>query len=297
VDTTVAVQFGQLLREARLRRGVSAEHIAIETGIPLAHLAALESGELHAVPGGMYRRAEARAYAEAVGLEATAVLSALQHALGAKPEGWASDGIVDHASIPPAAVPVQARENRAKAPGRQWGLVAALVLGGAMLLFEQTIGTPPSDDESSGLAPAAVPSAAAVEGDSSAPPMAPNNEPNLAAALGSRMWGAVQPPSAAASSPAGPLAVGERAAERERGASGPPATVLIVNTTPRGARVTVNGIGWGSTPVTIRHLPEGVQRVRVVKERFVSEERVVDLATGQSRRVAIPLRPSRPARR
>ena len=69
--------------------------------------------------------------------------------------------------------------------------------------------------------------------------------------------------------------------------------MLVVNTTPRGARVTVNGIGWGTTPVTIRNLPAGVQRVRVVKDKYVSEERVVQLSAGQSHQVTIPMRASR----
>jgi hypothetical protein len=51
---------------------------------------------------------------------------------------------------------------------------------------------------------------------------------------------------------------------------------LIVITEPAGARVTINGVGWGTTPLTIRHLPPGAKRVRVTKAGYQSVERVVD---------------------
>jgi hypothetical protein len=67
--------------------------------------------------------------------------------------------------------------------------------------------------------------------------------------------------------------------------------VLVVHSTPRGARVTVNGVGWGQTPIAIRYLPEGHVRVRVAKDRFRSAERIVTVRDGQPSRVAIRLRP------
>jgi hypothetical protein len=67
--------------------------------------------------------------------------------------------------------------------------------------------------------------------------------------------------------------------------------MLVITTTPEGARVTVNGIGWGITPVSIRHVTPGPQRVRVVKHEFRSEERVVTVSEGQGHRVAITLKP------
>jgi hypothetical protein len=50
---------------------------------------------------------------------------------------------------------------------------------------------------------------------------------------------------------------------------------VTVVSEPPGARVTVNGVGWGSTPVTIRYLALGDKRVRVTKDGFVSQERQV----------------------
>jgi len=67
-------------------------------------------------------------------------------------------------------------------------------------------------------------------------------------------------------------------------------TELVVTTQPPGARVTVNGIGWGLAPVTIRYLPAGDKRIRVSKEGYVTEERTVSLAEGRPRMLDIPLR-------
>ena len=66
-------------------------------------------------------------------------------------------------------------------------------------------------------------------------------------------------------------------------------TVLVVTSEPAGARVTVNGIGWGVTPVAIRHLPPGDKRVRVSKEGYRAAERVLALDEGSRRSVAIEL--------
>jgi hypothetical protein len=50
---------------------------------------------------------------------------------------------------------------------------------------------------------------------------------------------------------------------------------LVVITQPEGARVTINGVGWGMTPLTVAHLPPGAKRVRITKPGYRSEERVV----------------------
>jgi len=61
------------------------------------------------------------------------------------------------------------------------------------------------------------------------------------------------------------------------GASG-----LLVITEPQGARVTINGVGWGTTPVAIPFLPSGSKRVRVTKSGYESEERLVDAGSAHS---------------
>jgi hypothetical protein len=52
---------------------------------------------------------------------------------------------------------------------------------------------------------------------------------------------------------------------------------MTVTSTPEGARVTVNGIGWGETPVTISHLPPGQKVVRVTKEGYESQQRIISI--------------------
>src|SRR5205823_3114119 len=43
-------------------------------------------------------------------------------------------------------------------------------------------------------------------------------------------------------------------------------TELMVITEPPGARVTVDGIGWGVAPITIRYLPPGTKLIRFSKD-------------------------------
>jgi hypothetical protein len=67
-------------------------------------------------------------------------------------------------------------------------------------------------------------------------------------------------------------------------------TELVIATEPAGARVTVNGIGWGTAPITIRNLPPGVKRIRVSKDGYVSEDRLVNLRENQSSALNLRLR-------
>jgi hypothetical protein len=63
----------------------------------------------------------------------------------------------------------------------------------------------------------------------------------------------------------------------------------VVITDPPGARVTVNGIGWGTTPATVRYLPAGEKRVRVSMEGYAATEQVISVVPGESRALEIPL--------
>ncbi len=53
---------------------------------------------------------------------------------------------------------------------------------------------------------------------------------------------------------------------------------LVVTTDPPGARVMLDGIGWGTTPVTIRFLSSGDKALRVIKDGYASEERRIHVA-------------------
>ena len=46
---------------------------------------------------------------------------------------------------------------------------------------------------------------------------------------------------------------------------------------PTGALVTVNGIRWGQTPLTVRHLAPGEKRVRISKDGYTSAEKRLQL--------------------
>ncbi len=67
------------------------------------------------------------------------------------------------------------------------------------------------------------------------------------------------------------------------------ATELIITTQPPGARVTVNGIGWGSSPIAIKYLAAGDKRIRVSKDGYGAVERVLALDEGRRHTVDIPL--------
>jgi len=68
---------------------------------------------------------------------------------------------------------------------------------------------------------------------------------------------------------------------------------LVVTTVPAGARVTVNGVAWGVTPLTIRYLPTGDKRIRVSKDGFAAQERTIRLSEGRSATVDIQLQSTR----
>ncbi len=60
---------GEMLRSARARRGLALQQVSNETKIPRRYLEAVEQDRLEALPGGLYRRAHVRAYAQAVQLD------------------------------------------------------------------------------------------------------------------------------------------------------------------------------------------------------------------------------------
>jgi hypothetical protein len=85
------------------------------------------------------------------------------------------------------------------------------------------------------------------------------------------------------------------AATRASGRSAPPARaaatepvvaptppVIVVITDPDGARVTINGLAYGTTPLTIRDFPPGAKRIRVTKDGYDGEERIVEAAAARS---------------
>jgi len=274
-----SAKLGELLRRAREGRGLTLEQVSNETKIPRRHLEALEHDNLAAVPGGFYRRAEIRAYARVVNLDQNLAVAELDRALNSPCES-APETLQE---------PTPARKRVLIVIGI---VVAAAVFGRAMGGREPALDRDAQVRSATGSPQHSVPSVRetppdAVLGtsrftqlDQVAPPSAPSERP-LAVAM--------EPTRARASAASN----GDRAVTTEQAesrASTDSVTELVVTTQPAGARVTVNGIGWGIAPVTIRYLPAGDKRIRVSKEGYATEERVVRVAEGHRRMLDIRLR-------
>lgn len=66
-------------------------------------------------------------------------------------------------------------------------------------------------------------------------------------------------------------------------------TELVIRTEPEGAHVTVNGIGWGVSPVTIKHIEPGDKRVRLTMDGYKAVERSVAVDEGAREAVNVRL--------
>jgi cytoskeletal protein RodZ len=71
-------ELGQMLKEARLSKGLSLDDIHKETKIQKRYLEAIEEGNLDALPGHFYARAFVKSYAEIVGIPADSLLPHIQ---------------------------------------------------------------------------------------------------------------------------------------------------------------------------------------------------------------------------
>jgi hypothetical protein len=103
-------------------------------------------------------------------------------------------------------------------------------------------------------------------------------------AEGSRSEPAANGQDAVTSGVRGPVTPGAAAPRPAEPPARPPVATegrLVVLSEPEGAIVTVNGIGRGATPATVRFLPLGEFRVRVSLQGYRSEERVVRLGGAQ----------------
>lgn len=90
--------FGEWLRRERERRGIAVRAIADRTKIGAGLLEALERGDVSRWPGGIYRRAFVRGYADAVGLDADLVLANFERVFPSDPAAATSAAPVITAS-------------------------------------------------------------------------------------------------------------------------------------------------------------------------------------------------------
>ena len=242
VDGEGDISCGEFLRRAREQRGLTLEHIAHVTKIPVRQLNALERNEFKALPGGLYRRAEVRAYADAVGLDRNVAVARLAHAL--------EDALPHPPAIVqpprPPSMPARLRAPLLMVAG------AAVTTGGIALAMWTSQST---SENIASIQPTSAPASRPIE-----PPTVTHAPPHVERST----------PAVAAST------------KESR---------LTVITDPMGARVTVNGVGRGVTPVTVRHLTPGPKTVRVTLDGYVTEERLLQLEPGEGvTSVRIPLR-------
>ena len=230
----------------------------------MRHLDALEHNEFAALPGGMYRRAHLCAYADAVGVDRSVALACLDRAL----EEAAPPSIPGvRASVPSPTI--------AGGPSRV-SIAAGVAVTTAVIALAMWARQPAPRTIASSAALVSPPASSVIPA-----PHAPDYVP--VASSGSTVESASAPPGAR-TDPVTPSDVTAAAASTAE----PQLTVI---TEPVGARVTVNGIGWGTTPVTIRYLAAGTKRVRVTREGYRSEERLIQVEDGSTKTtVRIPMR-------
>jgi len=261
-----------LLRRAREQRGLTLEQVADETRVPLERLAALEQDVLPHIHRGFYQRAHIRAYARAVDLDERIVLAEL------KREAAPADP-------PPAEQPPPVRRRSVRGHhGVMLVVRAALVVGISGIVWDVSTARSTGDHAASAVSP--VPERHAVATTGNAPEIVQSTPP---AAESTRLVPestplvAVQDVEVSALEPPG---------QSEPTTPPTPVTELVITTDPVEARVVVNGIGWGSTPITIQHLAPGEKRLRVTKDGYMAVERVTRVVAGRSTTVNIQLQPN-----
>src|SRR5688572_11193564 len=238
--------FGAFLQNHREGRNLSLHAIATETKIAERHLAALERGDIRSWPGGLYRRAMVRAYATVIGLDPEATVCEFEDVFKDEPAP-----VIPEPGVEPRSVQtlLNVRPRASVYLGLGFGAAVAAFAWAAQ----------PSD-AADAVAPVRVDvSTEGHHAEAAAPtPTSGLASPADAANIETRQALATMMPSPQAPS-----------SERPTGVE---PSMRIVSE-PAGARVTVNGIGWGQTPVTIRHLVPGEKRVRLSKDGYISAER------------------------
>jgi len=280
--------FGEFLSSARRRAGRSIEDVAASTKLSRRYLEALERGRVELLPPGMYRRAMLRSYAASVALDPQAAVERFDRTFAtpqSPPERRAEAAAkrtrptgVFASSFPAVAFPSVRAVEYLRLPQSVLQLPRFAATGAIVLAAAVSAYIVSQRSSESGLL--------RLEGTDAPSVLAPAAEAGFSAASGA--IGASTPSTGTAGDQ-------EAVGVGVDGADGPsPASAdqrLVVTSTPAGARVTVDGIGWGVTPLTVRHLPPGDKIVRVTKDGYVASERRVQLGTpGATPSVRLTLR-------
>lgn len=102
-----AASIGERIRIAREAKGLSLDEVASRTRIPTRHLQHIEQGEWDALPAPTYSVGFTRAYANAVGLNGSALGAELREQLGGvqtKAPAYAPYEAADPARVPPRSL-------------------------------------------------------------------------------------------------------------------------------------------------------------------------------------------------
>jgi cytoskeletal protein RodZ len=275
-----AADFAEYLQAERERRQLTLEQTDGETNISTRDLAALEHGGERNWPGGMYRRAMMRAYADSIGVDREFALEHSEQAFEAPLTQDTQDTQPPPISELPTAAPrIPKVVVRTSLSPRQLAAAGASMLSiVALAILWNAFSAFPGGGHPEIASAAAVTPAPTVVG-TEPPPPAPAPVPAPPAPESLQTRAAAPAPTVSAttgSTPARPLATD---------------ATIVVESEPAGARVTVNGVGWGETPITIRHLEFGSKRIRLTRQDYVSEERGILLARDRpSARVNVRLR-------
>jgi hypothetical protein len=248
--------FGQFLAAARHRCGLTLEDISATTKVAVRHLEALERGLIDQLPGGVYRRAWVKGYAAAVGLPPDATIEQFDRMLAPPglPERLGGVPPPAPAERPPATESPRP-ESRRQPPALPRPAVSGYRLLGWMLPAAALVAA-------ASLAPL-LRSSPAAPGDDSTVPIDDTGALAATPESGSRRSDIALVPDEIPEEPI----LDPR---------------LVITTRPSGARVTVNGIGWGVTPITIRNLPPGPKLIRATKDGYIGREASVELGVAKS---------------
>jgi len=150
-DDFAADPIGSRLKAAREAQGMSLDDIAAKTRVPIRHLQHIEKGEWDALPAPTYSVGFARAYATAVGLNASEIGSELRAQLGGARNISAPTHYepADPARVPPRWLAIAA------------GIVAVLLIAGYFIWRSQAIGDVNEAQTAAVEAPSPAPAPAA----------------------------------------------------------------------------------------------------------------------------------------
>jgi len=134
--------FGEELRLEREGLGVSLETLSAETKIQPRYFEALEQGEFHELPGGVFRRGIVRAYLNGLHLDETAWMPRFEASAAEHARRRGENQEVDAEAWVTFATNVKRnRSERRRTTGRRWLGVGALAVvvgsgGWALWVFE-----------------------------------------------------------------------------------------------------------------------------------------------------------------